>query len=60
MGSTLVIRSKIDELTVHEGKKMSVSSDFHEKLNKVVEELVKKACDRAKSNSRNTIMARDL
>jgi histone H3/H4 len=60
MGSTLVIRSKIDELTVYEGKKMSVSSNFHEKLNQIVKELVKKSCDRAKANSRNTIMARDL
>lgn len=60
MGSTLVVRSKIDELAVKDGKKMSISSDFHDKLNIVVEDLIKKACERAKANNRNTVMARDL
>ena len=53
---SLVVRSKIKEQV----KDLNVSSDFAEALNKEVEHLVEKACERAKANSRRTVQARDL
>ena len=55
----LVVKAKIKEIVQAEGN-FSVSSDFAEKLNEKVIELVKKACWRAKENNRRTVMPRDL
>ncbi|MBW2993596.1 NFYB/HAP3 family transcription factor subunit [Candidatus Woesearchaeota archaeon] len=38
----------------------NVAGDVPEALNKKVEELVKKAAERAEANGRKTIMAKDL
>ncbi len=38
----------------------SVAGDFYEALDKKVEELIKKATERAKANNRKTVMAKDL
>ena len=38
----------------------NVSGDFAEALNKKVEELVKKAAERAEGNGRRTVMSKDL
>ena len=53
----LIVKSKLKE-AVPEG--MRVSGELAEALNKVVEELLKKAGERAKANKRSTVMAYDL
>jgi len=52
----LVVKSKIKEVA----GEMSVSSDFADSLDKMVDDIVKKAVERAKANNRKTIMPKDL
>lgn len=51
----LVIKSNIRKYT-----DLSVAGEFEVELEKKVEELIKKAEERAKANGRRTIFARDL
>jgi len=60
MGQGLVVRSQLKDLCVIDGKALSVGQDFYDELNKEVASLVADACKRAKTNNRNTVMARDL
>jgi histone H3/H4 len=53
---SLVVKAKIKEAVGD----LNVSSDFADTLDKKVAELVKSACDRAISNNRRTVMAKDL
>ena len=39
---------------------INISEDFHPRLNHEVENLIKKALERAKQNGRRTLMARDV
>ena len=52
---TLVNKSKIREYT-----ELSVSDEVEMAIERAVEEMIKKAESRAKSNNRRTILARDL
>ena len=54
----LIVGSKIRALI--KSQKCMTSSEFLPALSKHVQELVKKACDRAKANKRTTLRARDL
>jgi len=56
---SLIVRSNIKQYTKNEGLN-NVSGDFADKLQKKIEELIKEACQRAKANGRNTVMAKDL
>lgn len=56
----LVVRTQIKENASFNGVQMNVSRDFAEKLNSKVDALIKDACERAQSNGRTTVMARDL
>lgn len=56
----LVVKAKIKEAAKIDEKALNVSSDFAPKLNEIVAKLIKDACKRAKANSRNTVMAKDL
>jgi len=56
MADLLVVKAKVKEFA----KGMNVAGDFAEALNKVVEELIKKAVERAKANKRTTVMPQDL
>lgn len=56
MSGTLVVRSKIKELT----ENFSVSSDFGDALDEKVKVLIKDAIRRAESNGRRTVMSKDL
>jgi len=56
--SDLVVVSKVKELV--KSLEMNTASEFPEALSKKVEELVKNASDRAKSNDRKTVRAGDL
>jgi len=51
----LVIKSNIRKCT-----EFMVSDEVETELEKMVEEIIKKAEERAKANNRRTIMARDL
>ena len=48
------------ELAKLDNKPLSVADEFYTALEEDVKRIVEKACRRAKQNSRNTIMARDL
>ncbi|MBU0761086.1 MAG: DUF1931 domain-containing protein [Nanoarchaeota archaeon] len=52
----LIVKSKIKEAV----KDLNVAGDVAEGLNKIVEELLKKAGERAKANGRRTLQGRDL
>ena len=52
----LVVKAKIKDVT----KGYNVSADYAKALDKKTEALVKDACERAKGNSRRTVMAKDL
>jgi histone H3/H4 len=56
MSSTIVVRTKIKELTDN----FSVSSDFGDALDEKVKSLVTDAMRRAEANGRKTIMSKDL
>ncbi len=56
----LVIKSKIKDAVNLKGENMRVSSELAEALNKKVEAMLKEAAERAKRNSRSTVMPHDL
>ncbi|HJX06156.1 MAG TPA: DUF1931 domain-containing protein [Candidatus Nanoarchaeia archaeon] len=56
MNDMLIIKAKIREAC----GEMSVATDFVEKLNEHVTEVVKKAIWRAKENGRRTVMGKDV
>lgn len=58
--SELVVKAKIKEIAKIDEKSLNVSTDFYEKINKKVENLIIEACQRAKANSRNTVMGKDV
>ena len=51
----LIVKSKIKEVV-----KLRVSVDLPEALNKKIEEILKKAEERAKANHRTTILPQDI
>ena len=60
MGTSLVVRTQVKDLAKIDGRELSVATDFYEALNKHVEGIIRKACERAKANGRNTVMAKDV
>jgi histone H3/H4 len=58
--SELVVKAKIKELSKVDGKALNVSLDFYDAINKKVEGIIVDCCKRAKSNGRNTVMAKDV
>ena len=57
---SLIVKSKLKEIAVIDGKQLNVASDFADKLNEKAEALIIDACKRAIANSRSTVMAKDL
>ena len=55
MGDSLVVRSKIKSAT-----SLNVAGSFADALSKKVEEMIKKAEERAKANGRKTLKDCDL
>lgn len=60
MGSAIVVRSQIRNFAKIDGKALNISNEFYEALNRKVEKLIMEACERAKANSRTTLMGRDV
>lgn len=58
--SELVVKAKIKELAQIDGKLLNVSADFYDSINKTVTEMIKRSCERAKANGRNTVMGKDV
>ena len=57
---SLIVKAKIKEVAMIDGKQFNVAGDLADKLNEKAEALVKEACARAHSNGRSTVMAKDL
>lgn len=51
----LIVKNKIKEVV-----KLRISADLPEALNKKIEEILKKAEERASANHRTTILAQDI
>lgn len=60
MTKSVIVKSQVKELAKIEGKPLSVAEEFYKALEEKVKKDIENACKRAKQNSRNTIMARDL
>lgn len=60
MTKSVIVKSEVKELAKLDGKSLSVAEEFYKALEEDVKKMIEKACKRAKQNSRNTIMARDL
>jgi len=60
MVKSVIIRSNIKEYAKFNEKPLNVSADFYERLNEKVISIIKEACKRAKENSRNTVMGKDI
>ena len=60
MTKSIIVKSQVKELAKIDGKSLSVAEEFYKALEEKNQQLVAEACKRAKLNSRNTIMARDL
>ncbi len=60
MTKSVIVKSQVKELAKIESKPLSVAEEFYTALEEKVKKDVENACKRAKLNSRNTIMARDL
>ena len=53
-------KSFIVKTNLRQSSELSVSEEFLEEMDKQVENLLRKAEERAKANSRRTLLARDL
>ncbi len=60
MAKSVIVKSQVKELAKIDSKPLSVSEEFYKALEEKNKQLISEACKRAKLNSRNTIMARDL
>ena len=60
MTKSVIVKSQVKELAKLDGKSLSVAEEFYKALEDEVKRTVEKSCRRAKQNSRNTVMARDL
>lgn len=60
MTKSAIVKSQVKELAKLDGKELSVAEEFYNALEEKVKKDIEQACKRAKQNSRNTIMARDL
>lgn len=60
MTKSVIVKSQVKELAKIDGKNLSVAEEFYKALEEKVNKDIENACKRARQNSRNTLMARDL
>ena len=60
MTKSVIVKSQVKEHAKLDGKQLSVAEEFYKTLEEKNKKLIEEACKRAKLNSRNTVMARDL
>jgi histone H3/H4 len=56
----LVAQNKLSEIASHNGRKLNLSKEFREEIDKEIIRIVEKAVSRALENGRFTLMKRDL
>jgi len=56
----IIVKAKIKEHARIDDKKLRISDDFAQALDKKVKEIIVNACSRALENHRTTIMPRDI
>ena len=60
MAKSVIVKSQVKELAKIDSKPLSVAEEYYKALEEKNRKLIEEACKRAKLNSRNTLMARDL
>ena len=60
MTKSVIVKSQVKGLAKIDGKALSIAEEFYKALEEKNKKLIEEACKRAKLNSRNTLMARDL
>ena len=60
MSDTLIVKAKIKDVALFDGKPLNVAGDFADALSGKVKGMIEEACKRAKANGRNTVMAKDI
>jgi len=60
MSGMIIVKAKIKEFAKCDDKKLNVSGEFAEELDRKVKSLIAEACRRAKDKGRNTVMKKDL
>ncbi len=60
MTKSIIVKSQVKEHAKMDSKPLSVAEEFYKALEEKNKQLIADACKRAKLNSRNTVMARDL
>lgn len=60
MSDTLIVKAKIKDVALYDGKPLNVAGDLADALSNKVKHMIEEACKRAKANGRNTVMAKDI
>ena len=60
MPKSIISKIQVKDIAAINGKPLSVAEEYYSALDEKVRKIVEESCKRAKSNSRNTVMARDL
>ena len=60
MTKSIIVKSQVKEHAKLDSKPLSVAEEFYRELEERNRQMIANACKRAKLNSRNTVMARDL
>ena len=60
MSDTLIVKAKIKDVALFDGKPLNVAGDVADALSDKVKHIIQQACKRAKANGRNTVMAKDI
>jgi len=60
MTKSVIVKSQVKELAKLDGKELNVSEEYYKALEEKTKKVIEESCKRAKLNSRNTVMARDL
>ena len=60
MAKTLIVASRVKELSKYNEKQLNVASDLADKLTEKVEKMIEDACLRCVQNGRTTVMPKDL
>ena len=60
MSDTLIVKAKVKDVALVDGKPLNVAGDFADALSNKVKHMIEESCKRAKANGRNTVMAKDI
>ncbi|MBS3096115.1 hypothetical protein J4480_01600 [Candidatus Woesearchaeota archaeon] len=60
MAKSVIVKSQVKALAKLDGKELNVSEEYYKALEEKAKKIIEESCKRAKLNSRNTVMARDL